>query len=326
MAALSPLMLAMPLLVNQRFASNSSYLQTDPGQAFMSVHYFPKNAAAAFVYLFGLNLDNTNSVLLSVTGLFGVAYFLFLTGKNIKQWFLQRAEDLVLFSIFVITCINTVMALCLFWGLWDDPVVARFSLPLQLLMLVLMLRSAARFLKSRPLPRWALLFAGMWIALMAAPASARHYQTNHDITAREYSWFIEYLSHKDPATTLAVSGSIIGPVLYNMPSIGIGTARDSRWKIKTCLDRGVYREIIVLQRFKIDLNSGKYLETGPTQLGEGFKLETIDERVFHPDLITRISRIVGVDGTDGPAPAGLEKRTHFLDDGDHAAYLLNQLP
>jgi hypothetical protein len=326
LAALSPLMLAMPLLVSERFASESLYLQTGPGQAFMSVHYFQGNAAAAFVYLFGLNLNNTNSVLLSVTGLFGVAYFLFLTRKNITHWFSQRSEDLVLLSISSITCINTILALCLSWGLWNDPVVARFSLPLQLLMLVLMLRSAARFLKSRPLPKWVLLFAGVWIALFAAPASARHYQTNHDITAREYSWFIEYLSHKDPATTLVVGGSIIGPVLYNMPTIGIGTARDSRWKIKTCLDRGVYREIIVLQRFKIDLNSGKYLETGPTQLGEGFKLETIDERVFHPDLITRISRIVGVDGTNGPAPVGLESRTHFLNANDYDAYLLNQLP
>jgi hypothetical protein len=326
MAAVSPLMLAMPLLVNERFSSEPGFLQTNPGEAFFSIHYFLENSATAFFYLFGLNLDNTNSFLLSVTGLFGVAFFLLLTMQKIKQWFSQRNGELVLFFIFTVTCINTVLVLCVYWGHWNDPMVSRFSLPIQLLMLILMLRSTVQFLKSRPLPKWALLFAGLWIVFFAAPASSRHYQTNHSITAREYAWFTEYLSHKDPATTLVVSGSITGPVLYNMPSIGIGTARASRWKIKTCLDEGVYREIIVLQRFEIDLSSGKYLEAGETKLGAGFKLETIAEKVFHPALITRISRIVGVDDTNGPPPAGLEKRTHFLNDEDHNAYLLNQLP
>jgi hypothetical protein len=326
MAAISPVMLLVPLLVNQVFSTNAAFFQTKPGQPFLSFIYLLGNTGTAIYYLFNPSLDSTNSLLLSVGGLFGTGFFLFLAVKKAKQWFLQRKEDMVLLLIFLVTGIITILVLCVFWGDWGDPMVSRFSLPLQLLLLLLLLRSTVEFVKSRPLPNWALLFAGMWIILFAAPASARLYQTNHSITGREYAWLFRYLAHKDPETTLMISGSVIGPILYNMPAIAIGTARDYRWQLKTCLDEGIYREIIVIQRFKIDFKSGKFLETGPTVLGDGFKLETIAEEKFHPDLISRISRVVDVDITNIPKPANLEKRTHFLNDPDYDSYLLGKFP
>jgi hypothetical protein len=326
MAAFSPVLLLMPLLANENFSAHAAYFQTNPGEAFISPKNFLENAKVAIFYLFDPSFDSTNSVLLSVGGLFGVAFFLLLTGQKIKQWFLQRDEGIVLFFLFALTGINTVMILCLAWGHWDDPIISRFSLPLQLLMLVLMVRSAVEFLGSRLLPKWLVIFAGIWIVLFAAPASARHFKTNHCITAREYAWLFDYLAKKDPAVTLVLSGSVLGPILHNMPCIPIGSARDRRWQIKTCLDEGIYREIIVLQRFQMDFKTGKYVEKGPTVLGDGFKLETIGEKVIYPEIITRISRLVDVDLANIPKPPGLEKRTTFLNDQDHDAYLLRKFP
>jgi hypothetical protein len=326
MAAISPALLIMPLLANEVFSAIPGHFHPPPGQPFLSLQYLLDNSVVAIYYMFCPNLGNTNSVLLSMTGLFGAVYFLFLTGRNIKQWFFQRADDLVLFAIFVITCINTALVLGVSWGHWDDPVASRLSLPLQLFMLVLMLRSTARLLGARPLPKWTLGLAGMWIVLFTAPASARLYQTNRGISALEYSWLFGYLAHKDPATTLTMCGSVTAPVLYNMPAIAIDRAREVRWKIKTCLDEGIYREIIVLQRFKIDYKSGKYLETGPARLGEGFKLETMAEKGFHPGTISRISRVVDVDLAGIPKPSGFEKRTKFINSDDYDLYLLSQFP
>jgi hypothetical protein len=167
----------------------------------------------------------------------------------------------------------------------------------------------------------------MWIILFAVPASARLYQTNHSITGCEYAWLFKYLAHKDPSTTLTIAGSDIGPILYNMPAITTGAAKLSRWQIKTCLREGIYREIIVLQRFQLDLKSGKYVESGPVPLGEGFKLETIDEQKFYWDRITRLSRVVDVDVSKIPAPDGLkEEKKQFSDDSEAIAYLLSQYP
>jgi hypothetical protein len=326
LAAFSPVLLLLPLLVNENFSAHAAYFQTKPGQAFFSTQYFPDNAKFAIFYLFNPNLDSTNSVLLSVSGLFGVVFFLLLTGRKIKQWFLQRDPEIILFILFILTAINTAVVLCVFWGHWDDPIISRFSLPLQLLMLVLMLRSTVQFLKSRPLPRWMVIFAGIWIVLFAAPASGRLFQTQHCITAREYAWLFEYLAKKDPATTLTISGSVIGPILHNMPAISIGEARLARWQLKTCLDEGIYREIVLIQRFQLDLKTGKYEEKGPRPLGDGFKLETIGEKVFYPGMITRLSRVVDIDVANIPKPARLEKRTTFPTELDYDLYLLSKFP
>jgi hypothetical protein len=325
MAALAPFMLLTPLLENKVFVSNDGFFQTGPGQAFMSLHYFLDNAEVAMFYLFYPTFDSTNSLLLSVLGLFGVAFFVFLAATKIKQWVSQRNEDIVLLSIFVVTCTNTVLALCVFWGHWDDPMVGRFSLPLQLLMVLLTLRIAVEFLQARPLPKWTMVLAGMWIILFAAPASTRHFQTNNIITAAEYTWLTKYLEHEDPAFTLTIAGSCIGPILHNMPAISILSAKLSRWQIKTCLDEGIYRKIIVLQRFVMDYKLGKYVESGPAQLGPGFKLETIDERRFRPDMITRISRVVDVDMTKVHAPDGLAKPP-IKDQGAFIDDLIMKLP
>jgi hypothetical protein len=307
LAAISPVMVLTPLLVNKVFLSDPIFFQTRPGEEFMSVHYLLVHAGVAMFYLFYPSFDSSNSVLLSVLGLFGLAFFMLLSWQKLKQWSLQCEEDLVLFFIFFVTCLDTIVALCVFWGGWDDPMVSRFSLPLQLLMVILTLRVAGEFLKSRPLPKWTLVLAGMWIVLFAAPSSARLYETNHSITAREYTWLFEYLAHKDPASTLTICGSAVGPILHGMPAISIGAAKRGRWQLKTCLDEGIYREIIVLQRFRMDYNLGKYTEEGPAQLGDGFKLETIAEKVFHFDMITRISRLVDVDMKNVHAPDGIDQ-------------------
>jgi hypothetical protein len=325
MGAISPVLLLTPLLVNKVFLSNSLFFQTRPGQAFLSLHYLWDNATVAMFYLFYPSDDSTNSVLLSALGVLGIGFFVFLAGQKIKQWFLQRSGDLVLLFIFAMTCVGTVVALCVFWGHWDDPMVSRFSLSLQLLMVLLTLRVAVEFVKSRPLPRWTLVVAGMWIVLFAAPASARLYQTNHIITAREYSWLFEYLSHKDPASTLTISGSCLGPILYNMPAISVESAKTARWQIKTCLNEGIYREIIVFQRFKMDYQLGKYVEEGPTPLGAGFKLETIAEKRFHADMISRISRLVDVDMTNVHAPENMAKPP-FKNEDELVNDLIAKLP
>jgi hypothetical protein len=325
MAAISPLMLFMPLFSNKVFMSNTGFFQTKPGQSFISLHYLSDNASVAMYYLFNPDYDSTNSTLLSALGVFGIAFFVYLAGQKIKQWLGQPKEDLVLLLIFIVTCITTLIALCIFWGHWDDPMVSRFSLPLQLLMVILTLRVAVEFLKSRPLPKGVVALAGIWIILFAAPTSGRLYATDGIVTAREYAWLFSYLKHKDPSTTLTVAGSSIGPILYNMPSISVDEARLNRWKLKACMDGNPYREIIVLQRFKLDYSSGKYVETGPSMLGDGFKLETIAERVYRPNLVTRISRVVDVDLAKVKAPDGLDAKT-FKDEDDFVKVFLSRLP
>jgi hypothetical protein len=325
MAVISPVMLLPPLLLNKVFLSHPVFFQTKPGQSFLSFQYLADNAKVAMYYLFDPNFDSTNSILLSVLGLFGLGFFVLLAVQKTREWILQRKADFVLLLVSSIICINTMLALCSFWGHWDDPMVTRFSLPLQLLMVLLTMRIAVEFLKSRPLPRWPVVMAGIWIVLFTAPASTRTFQTSHIVTAHEYAWLFGFLADKDPATTLTIAGSSIGPILNNMPAISIDQAKQSRWQIKTCLDEGIYREIFVIQRFVMDYDKGKYVESGPVPLGDGFKLKTIAEKRFTPDIISRISQVVDVDMAKVHAPDGLQKAP-FKDQNAFVNNLIMKLP
>jgi hypothetical protein len=70
---------------------------------------------------------------------------------------------------------------------------------------------------------------------------------------------------------------------------------------------------------------GKYVEGGPSQLGEGFKLETIAERKFNVDTITRISRLVDVDMTNVHAPENMAKPP-FKNEDELVNDLIAKLP
>jgi hypothetical protein len=60
-------------------------------------------------------------------------------------------------------------------------------------------------------------------------------------------------------------------------------------------------------------------------LGPGFKLETIAEQRFRPDMISRISRVVDVDMTKVHPPDGLEKAP-FKDQEAFVNDLIRKLP
>jgi hypothetical protein len=327
LAALSPALLLAPLLSNEVFMSEKDFFQTLPGQAFFSLHYLPDNLGRAIYYLFNPGFGSTNSFLLSASGLFAAGFFALLLLRNIGRWYQQRSPEIVLVGIALVVVGTTLLGLVNFWGQWDDPLVSRFSLPLQLLMVLLILRIAVEFLKTRLLPKWGPMVAGAWLVLFAAPASAQHFLTTDIVTAGEYRWYLDFLSHKDPSETLTLSGSSLGPIIYNRPAISFDAARAHRWEVNACLDGEFYREIIVLQRFKLDFKTGKYVETGPSLLGAGFKLETIAERRFRPYLVSRISRLVEVDLTHVSAPPGFDaEKPPFENNDAMLTHLWRKLP
>jgi hypothetical protein len=75
----------------------------------------------------------------------------------------------------------------------------------------------------------------------------------------------------------------------------------------------------------MDYQLGKYVEEGPTPLGAGFKLETIAEKRFHADMISRISRLVDVDMTNVHAPENMAKPP-FKNEDELVNDLIAKLP
>jgi hypothetical protein len=50
-----------------------------------------------------------------------------------------------------------------------------------------------------------------------------------------------------------------------------------------------------VQRYGIDFDAHRYYVTVEDDLGDGFKLETIDQRALSPVYIVRLSRVVAID-------------------------------
>ncbi len=114
--------------------------------------------------------------------------------------------------------------------------------------------------------------------------------------------------------------------MQGYPAISIDAAKASKWQLKACLEGEFYREIIVLQRFQIDSKTGKLVEKGPSQLGDGFVLETLAELHARPNVFSRISRFIDVKGEVKPPPHFDEEKPPFEDDAVLVGHLLRKLP
>jgi hypothetical protein len=325
-SAVSPSLMFPPLLVNKVFLDQPAFFQTKPGGDAFSLVNLPDNLAHAVYYLFDPNLNSTNSLLLSSAGIIALVFLIVLLVRNFARGSNLRTNDVVLALVLLIVLANTALTQCYFWGYWDDPMVSRFSLPFQLMMALAILRVLQEFWIRRPIPRQVLFVAGAWIVFMAAPSAARRYSSDSNVTCREYAWFHDYLATKSPTETLSVAASSLGPLLQNYPAIPFIRAQIYKWQLKACLEGQFYREILVLQRFKIDEKTGKLVETGSSHLGDGFVLQTLAETHFRPNVVSRISRLIDVKGDLKPPPHFDEEKFPFADDDALVEHLLKKLP
>jgi hypothetical protein len=195
------------------------------------------------------------------------------------------------------------------------------------MMALAILRVVQEFWRSRPPPHTLLFAAAAWIVLITASASGRLNQSSANVSCREYAWFHDFLATKSPTDTLAVSSSSLGPILQNYPAISFGRANDNKWQLKACLNDGYfYHNIFVLQRFKIDEQTGKLVESGANMLGDGFVLQTLAEFHFRPNIISRISRMVGVKGDPPPPPEYTAEKPPYKGDDAVVLHLMRELP
>jgi hypothetical protein len=340
-ATFSPLYLVLPVAINL-FIMQTPALETSPGQIAFSLNHIPGNLQRAVWYLFNFSFWATNSVVLSVVGVLSIIAFsvkMFSTRRQL----LERPEDMLLVLFLLYNLVGLAILFCSFWGQWDDPAASRFSLPLHLLFILCFGRVAKELWQNRPVSAW-IPFCALVVAIaFSTPAAARFDATRFLLTARESAWFLKELEAPGLNGALVIAPPV-GPILYNHPAIGPDVAEAEKWKINECLKNGIYREIVVLERFSIDhatLKERPYntsqeedFSSGPrdyTQelgaLSEAFRKETISEIRLRPDVISRISRIISVAGAESMPPKGyLEQGPPFTSKGAYLHHLLLALP
>lgn len=316
--ALATPVLLIPYAWHNRYVSAAPLLwQLGEGQTKrFSTEYLPGNIQAAFDFLFSFSNGLANSWYLSGLGCAGLAYFLICAVGWLRRRPALTAEQTVatLFGAAIVG--NFVMLLFYYWSRLTDTIAARFALPICFLFALLAAVLVRRLDRRWPATRVALLGAGVFLLVGALPAMAHRYYTVENLVMKEVDWEHDTVMARATGPRLFITNkSTIPWVLWRIPSLIIGVARQRGDQLRYHMAQGTFQEIIVAQALRPTTRNGKFGVDPDDVLPDNFRLELLTEKRFGGRM-ARLSRLVAVDPepparakqrTDLPAPSGPPK-------------------
>jgi hypothetical protein len=293
-AVLVPLLL-LPVALQNKFVSNTPVMwelkETRPSR--FDLGYVADNVEGAISYLFSRSAERSNSLLLSILGLLGLAWLLVLLGRYWRRASVASPARIALACFGAAVLANTFLVLCYYWARFDDPMASRFSLPLHLLL------TFAVVLLAADLDRWLPATRGLWLAvgsfsLVTATAKFSYHYYSH-MGVEEIEWQRRYVSRLPPGDRLIVTGGSSVPwLLEKKPAILIGRAQLVADRLQYQLDVRGFHEILVIQSLRPSTIDGDHQVIPDDKLPPGFKLEMLAEKRFGTRF-SRISRLLAVD-------------------------------
>jgi hypothetical protein len=268
------------------------------------------NLKGAALYLFSRSQLHSNSILLSVLGVLGVACLAVLLLRRHPFDPASKEDRAALLWLAAAALANTALLQFYFWSRFDDPMASRLSLPLALV-LVFAAVLAAGELRGRVRGLSAALVAAGLLGLLAA--GARYAKPLYSTTGTErVEWELGVVAGRPPADRLVLCNwSTLPLVMAEIPALRIEDLDEALPRLRHCLRESLFDEILVVQ-------SGKPLAPGEgdggieiipdDRLPAGFELQTLAERRF-ASKITRISRLVAIhEPSPGATPVAAAAR------------------
>ena len=306
-AVATPLLL-IPYAWHNRVLSATPLLwQLGSGQTSrFSTEYLWINLKGAGNFFFNFGNALANSWYLSVLGFAGLAWLL---GRAVG-WLRTRtpvnpAEQVALiFGAGVAG--NFVMLQFYYWSRLDDTVTSRFALPVTL-MLALVAAVFIRRLNERwPVQRLAFLGVGVFLLVSGLPAIAYRLYTTENLVMKEIDWEREVVLSRPAGPRLFISNkSSIPWVLWKIPSLIIGVARQRGDQLRYHMSQGTFREILVSQALRPTTPDGKFGVDPDDVLPDNYRLEILAEKRFGGRM-ERLSRLIAVE-PEAPRQAGETK-------------------
>lgn len=269
------------------------------------VGYLLGNLKGAAQFLFSASQTHANSLVLTVLGLTGILGLGVLAVR--RRWGLAdlRDERLPMLLIGLGILGNTGFLMFYFWSRFDDPMAARLSLPLHLVLVFAAVLAAGRFWDRLRFLRGALVAASLLATLAAAGRYAKPlYSTTG---AERVDWELEQVSSRPGTERLVLCNRSPLPwVLREIPALRIEDVPPALANLQRCLRDSLFEEVLVVQAGKLRTpgQGDQGFEALPEErLPETFELEPLTERRFGSKII-RISRLVAIRTAAGtPVPA-----------------------
>ena len=290
----APLLL-IPVALQQKVISNSPQMWElhENQTSRFSVDYLAGNLQGAFAFFTSTGLTQANSLLLGPLGLVALV----VVGWRLWAGRTRLAElgPLPVSLLLVGAGILAVSGLVMFyyWAALNDPMAARFALPLHLLLVLAVVVAAAWGDRKWPVSVVALGLVGAFILGSSAPRQSFHFYSH--LGNDEIAWEARVVAARPPGSRLILTNKSTLPWLINRtPAIMLERARMVADRLAEQLRLPDFSEILVTQGARPGSAEGDYQIPADEVLPAWFHLEPVAEKRFGTKL-ARISRLVAID-------------------------------
>jgi hypothetical protein len=259
--------------------------------------YLGDNIPHALNFLLATDRIQPNSMLVSVLGIVGVAFFILVLVRQGKEILAVRPGQAA-FACFILGLIaHTALMLLYFWGKFDDPVIRRLSLPLHLLLILSFVAILPQLVPSRRHWRWLVGATLVFIAGYTMPVVAMHRYNQENFAARWNNWLDDYLAKLPPGTTSLAIDRHTGIQWFHhgMSSMPVDALAANPEKYEFHFRNRSFQNFFVVQVLGSDFEKSTRFPTVDDDVGDGLTLETVAEVSMSPVYHMRLSRVTAVD-------------------------------
>lgn len=299
---ISPVFLLPVFLLIRVFEARpqSWEMASKPGTtAVFSITNISENFAHALAFWFNLGVEQPNSPLLAAIGLLAVVCCMVRLRRWIANWNAEPVSVRVGLLFAGALLAHLALMLCYFWGKFDEPVIRRLSLPTHLLFVFAPIL-AVRDLRASPrVTTFLMAGAGLSFLVSGAPGLARQAATRLYYPALETAWRRDFMKVFPAKDFLVIDNDTSLWITHLVSATPVVRAREHPEIIAFNLQNRMFSSIFVFQRFDIDQQTGALTVKRDDELGDAYELETVAERTFRIDLLSRLSRVKAVRNKEG---------------------------
>lgn len=327
----TPLLLLPYALHNKVFNARTSAweMASQPGyDRPFALAYIPGNIGHDLNFFFNTTGEHSNSLVLSILGFLALPFFALWTLKTLRGLRAAPPAKAALALFATGFAAHALLLLCYFWGRFDDPVIRRLSLPLNLTLVLAIITVAAEMNWRGHIWRGLAFVVGAGFFAHSLPAMARHDYTLDYYVGREMEWRREFITAHPEKDYLFIDNNCIIWVTHLVSGTPVKQALAQKGNIIFNFRNHIFTSIYVFQRLTVDPATGHPSVAADEDLGPDYQLETVWERRFTPLTVSRISRVVAI--REGPTtlpvsapPPAMEKLSEGERDKIRQLYLDN---
>lgn len=296
-----------------RARESSWELGSQPGyEKVFSLSYIPDNIGHALRFFFNTDGEHSNSLVIAVLGFIAAPFFVLWCVKTFRASTPANPSRSVTAVFAVGFAVHTALLMCYFWGKFDDPVIRRLSLPLNLALVIAIVAVASDFAKAAVWRGLIILTVGGLLA-HSLPVMARHGYTLDYYVGREGDWKREFIAAHPERDYLVIDDNSIFWIGHLVSSTPLVQARQRKENLAFNFRNRTFTAMYVFQRLSVDPNTRIMTVDAADDLGPDYELETVWERRFTVLRVSRISRVTAIhEGTRAapqPPPTPLDKLT-----------------